>query len=89
MKQYSERNALAVLLALRWRACAMRVAGWYRKTDLTRIVRKRQIWDTYGRTYPRAPKVLQFIDPMVVRWAPLKSAANTVKTVPNDATRSV
>ena len=52
LKQYSERNALAVLLALRWRACAMRVAGWYRKTDLTRIVRKRQIWDTYGRTYP-------------------------------------
>ena len=39
LKQYSERNALAVLLALRWRACAMRVAGWYRKTDLTRIER--------------------------------------------------
>ena len=54
LKQYSERNALAVLLALCWRACAMRVAGWYRKTDLTRIVRKRQIWDTYGRTYPEA-----------------------------------
>ena len=52
LKQYSERNALAVLLALCWRACAMRVAGWYRKTDLTRIVRKRQIWDTYGRTLP-------------------------------------
>ena len=46
LKQYSERNALAVLLALCWRACAMRVAGWYRKTDLTRIVRKRQICAT-------------------------------------------
>ena len=35
MKQYIERIALDVLLALRWRACALRVAGWYRKTDLT------------------------------------------------------
>ena len=29
------------------------------------------------------------VDPMVVQWPPLKSAANTVKTVPNDATGSV
>ena len=29
------------------------------------------------------------IDPMVVRLAPLKRAANTVNTVPNDATGSI
>ena len=84
-----ERIVLHVLLPVCNQDSNGRTSGRYRKTDLTRIVRKRQIWDTYGRTYPRAPKVLQFIDPMVVRWAPLKSAANTVKTVPNDATGSV
>ena len=29
------------------------------------------------------------VDPMVVRLAPLKRAANTVNTVPNDATGSI
>ena len=43
LKPYSERNALAVWLGLGWRACAVRVRGRGRKSDLTENARKRQI----------------------------------------------
>ena len=43
LKPYSERNALAVGLGLGWRACAVRVRGRGRKSDLTENARKRQI----------------------------------------------
>ena len=37
----------------------------------------------------RANTKTTWLDPMVVRLAPLKRAANTVNTVPNDATGSI
>ena len=55
LKQYSDRIALAV----RFQVCSLDSDGPRsergRNTDLTQIVRKRQIWDTYGRTLPVSP----------------------------------
>ena len=52
LKQYSGRNAAAVLLQVRQANSDGREQDRYRKSSLTRFEEKRQIHATYGWTLP-------------------------------------
>ena len=52
LKQYSGRNAAAVLLKVRQANSDGREQDRYRKSSLTRFDEKRQIHATYGWTQP-------------------------------------